>query len=305
MTTSQITIGDISGFLQLSKSLASNLEITNFGDFISGLRTRLEALGALTPELDANLTLAARQLEAFPNAFETGQQTFVEYIDDLVARYPAETPLSDIPEFSSGDGDDGGENDTPDGGFDAGGLPYETVAGGYIKAIIDADRSAYTSIYDPATDTITVSGPGYNTAVTGVQRLAFNDGILAFDTDGSSGQVYRLYQAAFNRDPDTVGISHNIGLVDGAMIDVSAMADAFVASEEFQQSFGALSDTAYIQQLYLNVLDRAAEAAGLQGWLTFLEDANNDRGDILIGLAESQENHARTDAEVQEGIWLI
>ncbi len=302
MSTSEITIGDISGILQLAQSFVQNLEITNFSSFIDGIRQQMQSLGALTPEVDASLTTAKQQLEAFPDALDTGQKTFVDYISDLVNKYPADTPLSEIPEFAGGTG---GGTTGGTTGIDTGGLAYETDVGGYIKAFIEADHSAYSSHYDAATDTISISGPGYNSAVTGVQRLAFNDGILAFDVSGSSGQLYRLYQAAFDRDPDTSGISHNVALIDNGTINVAAMADAFVASEEFQKTYGALSNNDFIQQLYMNVLGRGADQAGLDGWLSYLNEAGHDRGDVLTGFAESQENHNLTDTEIYDGIWLV
>ncbi len=306
MSTSQITIGDISGLLQLSQSFAQNFEITNFSDFFGAIRQQMEALGALTPEVDESLTTAQRQLEAFPESVDTGGRIFVDYISDLVAKYPADTPLSEIPEFAGTDSGSGGDNnDNGAADFDAGGLAYETDIGGYIKAFIDAERAAYTSVYDPETNTISVSGPGFASSLSGVDRLAFTDGVLAFDVSGSTGQIYRLYQAAFDRDPDTSGISHNIGLIDNAALNVAAMADAFVASEEFQVTYGSLNNEGFIQQLYRNIFHREADQAGLEGWLDYLAQDDHDRGDVLIGFAESQENHNQVDAEIYEGVWLI
>ena len=137
-----------------------------------------------------------------------------------------------------------------------------------------------------------------------IERLAFTDGVLALDLDGNAGQVYRLYQAAFARTPDTAGLAHNVGLVDGGM-GLTTMSSAFIASQEFRQRYGSnVSDTTYINALYLNVLGRGADAAGLAGWQQRLSDGSWDRSTVLIGFSESAENKALVGAAISNGIWL-
>jgi hypothetical protein len=137
-----------------------------------------------------------------------------------------------------------------------------------------------------------------------IERLAFSDGLLAFDTAGTAGQVYRLYQAAFARTPDTAGLKHNTGLVENGL-SLQQMSSAFLASEEFQQKYGTnVSDAAYINALYQNVLGRDADASGLAGWQARLNDGSWNRTSLLIGFSESPENIAKVAPAIANGIWL-
>jgi hypothetical protein len=52
-------------------------------------------------------------------------------------------------------------------------------------------------------NTMTVSGPDGSDTLLNVERLQFGDKAIAYDTGGIGGQVYRLYQAAFARQPDS------------------------------------------------------------------------------------------------------
>ena len=67
--------------------------------------------------------------------------------------------------------------------------------------------------------------------------------------------------AAYTGNPDASGLGRNIDLVDGGMT-MAQMLAAFVASAEFTSTYGALTNTQFLDQLYLNVLGRPADAAG-------------------------------------------
>jgi hypothetical protein len=149
-----------------------------------------------------------------------------------------------------------------------------------------------------------ITSARYNWSVQNAERLEFTDGILALDAAGAAGQVYRLYQAAFARTPDTAGLKHNVGLVDGGL-SLQQMSSAFLASAEFQQKYGSdPTDSAYINALYRNVLGRDADPAGLSGWQGRLNDGSWTRTTLLIGFSESPENIAKVAAAIANGIWL-
>ncbi len=96
----------------------------------------------------------------------------------------------------------------------------DTINGGAGNDHINGGAGIDIALYSgsKASHTITVTAPAGNTAgsngapdlqvsggsdgtdqLTGVERLKFDDGALAFDITGNAGQVYRLYQAAFDR----------------------------------------------------------------------------------------------------------
>jgi Domain of unknown function (DUF4214)/RTX calcium-binding nonapeptide repeat (4 copies) len=147
------------------------------------------------------------------------------------------------------------------------------------------------------------SGSGTDTVYNNVERLSFADGTLGLDTvSGSSGVMYRLYKAAFDRVPDAPGLGHNIRLMDGGLT-LAQMSDAFVVSAEFTNTYGALSNAQFINQLYLNVLDRTPDAPGL-AWNVNLLNTTHTRHEMLSGFSESAENQAAVIGQIQDGIWF-
>ena len=152
---------------------------------------------------------------------------------------------------------------------------------------------------------LTVSGgtDGTDTLVN-VERLKFADSALAFDLDGNAGQTYRLYQAAFDRTPDTPGLSDWIRGMDGGM-SLKTVASGFIGSAEFQGLYGANpTNTQFIDLLYSNVLNRAPDQAGYDYWLDEMARGMT-RELVLIGFSESTENQAAVLPVIQGGIAYI
>ena len=139
-------------------------------------------------------------------------------------------------------------------------------------------------------------------SLSNVERIQLSEGSVALDLGGSAGQTYRLYQAAFDRTPDTVGLSNNVGLVDNGM-SLYDMANAFAQSAEFLATYGTTTNEQFVNTLYNNVLGRNADPAGLAGWLDTLA-SGRDRGFVLTGFSESPENIALVAPAINDGIWL-
>ncbi|MEX0297225.1 DUF4214 domain-containing protein [Pseudomonas putida] len=138
--------------------------------------------------------------------------------------------------------------------------------------------------------------------LTDVERLKFTDKSVAFDTDGNAGQAYRLYEAAFDRAPDKVGLGFWIDQLDkGSSID--SVAAGFVASQEFQAINGASpSNQQLVTSLYQHILGRAPDQSGLDFWTTQLESGALDKSHLLINFAESNENKIALTGVVEHGI---
>jgi len=130
---------------------------------------------------------------------------------------------------------------------------------------------------------------GGSDTLIGVERLLFSSGAIALDTDGVGGQAYRLYQAAFNRTPDSKGLGYWISAMDhGASL--TSVADSFVHSQEFLNLYGATtSDADFVNLLYKNVLHRAPDAGGSSYWLAQLGH-DTSRAQVLAFFGESNEN---------------
>jgi hypothetical protein len=136
--------------------------------------------------------------------------------------------------------------------------------------------------------------------LTNIERIQFSDKLLALDIDGNAGQAYRLYQAALDRTPDERGLAGWIKFMDegGALVN---MAQQFIDSQEFRTKYGALDDRNFVNQLYLNVLDRNGEPAGIAGWVNGLANGLT-RADVLKGFSESSENQANVIGQIKNGI---
>lgn len=171
---------------------------------------------------------------------------------------------------------------------------------------VQGQRAEYTLDKDGPAWRLTDTRPGRDgdDRLVSIERVRFADGLLALDVEETAGQVYRLYQAAFARVPDTPGLQHNVGLVDGGLT-IQEMASAFIASAEFDQKYGAdPSDSSYIRALYQNVLGRAPDPSGFSGWQGRLDDGSWTRTTMLIGFSESPENISNVANAIANGIWL-
>jgi hypothetical protein len=82
------------------------------------------------------------------------------------------------------------------------------------------------------------------------------------------------------------------------------VANGFLASNEFSRKYGALNDTDYVTQLYINVLHREPEAAGLQFHLDELAHGET-RAMVLTHFSESPECQALLLGQIQNGIPFI
>jgi hypothetical protein len=140
--------------------------------------------------------------------------------------------------------------------------------------------------------------------LTGVERISFSDYNVAFDVDGAAGQAYRLYKAAFDRAPDLPGLGYQMNALDQGY-SLSQVAAAFIASPEFQTTYGEVDDTAFITLLYWNVLDRAPDAGGLQFHLDEMHVYGESRADVLTHFSESPENKANVIGSIAGGMTYV
>jgi hypothetical protein len=105
--------------------------------------------------------------------------------------------------------------------------------------------------------------------------------------DSGEARITRLYRAFFLRQPDGAGLQYWSGQARSG-VPLQAIAAAFAASAEFEGRYGSLSNTAFVQLVYDNVLGRTADAGGLAYW-TGLLASGADRGSVMIGFSESPE----------------
>ncbi|WP_256078347.1 DUF4214 domain-containing protein [Massilia sp. YIM B04103] len=202
---------------------------------------------------------------------------------------------------------DTGDDELRGGGGDdllLGGAGNDLLDGdaGLDRAQFSGQRTGYSVAKNG--EGYTVSHGAESDVTLGVERLVFSDRALAFDLEGNAGQIYRVYQAALNRAPDLGGLGFWINAADlgVSMLDVAA---GFTHSAEFARLYGnTVSNEAFLNQLYLNALHRQPDQGGFAFWLGVL-DSGISRESVLLGFADSPENHAQVIGSIQNGIDYI
>ena len=140
-------------------------------------------------------------------------------------------------------------------------------------------------------------------SLSNVERLQFTDSMVGLDIGSgqASGEVFRLYQAALNRAPDTTGLGYWIDTMDHGT-SLTSMANAFIGSTEFTNLYGAHpSDTAFVVNLYANVLHRTPDPGGQNYWLGQLSHGET-RAQVLAEFSESSENIANITPLIAQGV---
>jgi hypothetical protein len=103
------------------------------------------------------------------------------------------------------------------------------------------------------------------------------------------GPIWRLYRAAFKRLPDANGQAYWESML--LTVGLPVIAQAFMASQEWIDTYGATTDAQFVTLLYRNVLNREPDAGGLAYWVGLLA-SDPRRENILINFSESAENKA-------------
>lgn len=193
-----------------------------------------------------------------------------------------------------GDGDDtlsgGSGNDIISGGA------------GFDTAAIHALRRQEVVTGNPVFSA-RLNGPEGSDALTSVEVLRFTDGWLSFDATSTAGSVQRLYGATLGRAPDPTGLGSWISAIEDHGLSLSATAQSFVASSEFQLRFGVPDNGGFIGLLYTNVLGRPADSSGQAYWTNLLQSGQISRAGVVLGFSESSEMIAQTSVRYQSGVW--
>ncbi len=188
-------------------------------------------------------------------------------------------------------------------GFSSGGALG--ASSGFDSVTYDLARAMLSVELTPFGE-ISVEGPGGESELlSGVERIALQDGALRFDLGVDAPMLHRLYSAAYGRTPDEGGLAYWDGQRGDGMA-VLEIADAFVMSTEFEDRFGgaAPEPEAFVDALYLNIFGRAADGTGLDYWTGELAKGLS-RGEMLLAFAESAENRALTAADTEDGLWVM
>lgn len=154
------------------------------------------------------------------------------------------------------------------------------------------------SITDPEGETLTIEQ---------IDRLHFDDFSLAFDYEGSAGEIFRAY-SALARTPDMEGMGYWLFEMDAGLTE-AAMVNSIVHSEEFVTLYAETDDSAFVQKLYFNVLNREADESGQTYWVSQLNKGAS-RESVVQDITQSTEsimlyaNAGQVGISFQEWEWL-
>ncbi|MBI3228687.1 MAG: DUF4214 domain-containing protein [Burkholderiales bacterium] len=179
--------------------------------------------------------------------------------------------------------------------------------------VIDGGAGFDTALYGAARSNFSVSKSGSNLIVadgsgalgtdtlSNIERIKFSDKVIAFDVDGTAGKGYRLYQAAFDRVPDSGGLGFWVNAMDKGT-SLKEVASGFVTSAEFTAMYGT-NPTAesVVTTLYNHVLHRTAETGGYNYWVGVVK-SGGALSDVLAAFSESAENQAQLIGVIQNGM---
>jgi hypothetical protein len=137
-----------------------------------------------------------------------------------------------------------------------------------------------------------------------IEGLEFADQSLKYDAtpDEAPQQVFRLYEAAFNRQPDLEGLGFWIGKTD--QMELQEMASRFIDSSEFKDLYGdSPTNSEFLTEVYMNVLDRNPDGDGFQWWLNEMNRTDGrSKENVMVGFSESSENKQNTEEIISLGI---
>lgn len=193
-------------------------------------------------------------------------------------------------------------NDRVDGraGIDTAVFQYN-LSSYTIDLLADGSRSVRHNTEGLANRTLPLS-EGLDILVN-IERLRFADKSIAFDVDGTAGQAYRMYNAAFNRAPDMAGLGYWIKQIELGM-GLLEVAQRFIDSSEFQMLYGRTpSDTDFLNKLYSNVFEKNPDAPSLSSWIN---QTGINTGvtwqKVLSDLSESPSNQASVAPVLYSGV---
>lgn len=149
-----------------------------------------------------------------------------------------------------------------------------------------------------------------NAAVTSLTNgtVALDTYIASFrvgaDHVSNVDPVTRLYRAYFLRIPDQSGLTFWIGQRRAGR-SMDWISQSFANSAEFKARYGTLTNLAFVNLVYQNVLGRPGESAGVTFWTEQLSSGRRNRGQVMVGFSESSEYKNQQASGVTTSVYWI
>ena len=107
----------------------------------------------------------------------------------------------------------------------------------------------------------------------------------------ASGEMFRIYNAAFSRFPDNNGLKYWIKQYSEGLDNHEIVSKSFLGSNEFINKYGSdLTNEAFVEKLYINVLGRTYDQEGYNYWTGNLNNNVEERWSVLWNISQSNEN---------------
>lgn len=193
-------------------------------------------------------------------------------------------------------------------GFQGGTANADTITINPGSTAVDGGAGVDTVVFSGAKASYNIKKETWGYSVTApngevdglfnVERIKFDDGYKAIDNQ--SAQIFRLYQATFDRASDDAGLGYWNWRMDNGT-SFQQVATEFMNQPEFKAAYGDNpTDEQFILALYHNVLNREPDTGGLLFWTGAI--GATGRAQTLIDFSESAENQALVIDVVGKGL---
>ncbi len=100
----------------------------------------------------------------------------------------------------------------------------------------------------------------------------------------------RLYDTAFDRSMQVGEVQLLAENITNGVLDTTALANKVIASTEFTQKYGTLTNVQFVELVYKNALGHAPSIADLKNWVSQLDAQTATRAAVMIAVSESEEH---------------
>ena len=110
----------------------------------------------------------------------------------------------------------------------------------------------------------------------------------AADATTNVDPTVRLYSAYLTRVPDAGGLNYWLKRRRAGWT-LSKISSNFAGSSEFIRRYGSMTNRKFVENIYVNVLRRTGDPAGMDYWTKKLDAKKASRGQVMINFSESNE----------------
>lgn len=182
------------------------------------------------------------------------------------------------------------------------GLGNDTVDGGIGFDVLQVQGSYEQWVWSTDGDKVEmINGVGSPNAVEArnIDFISFinavgNETSVVVTENQDQANAMRLYQGLFDRSADLGGAQNWLTAIDIGFTDVQ-VAQAFLSSPEFTDTWGTLTNEQYVELLYQNSFNRDADPQGLANWTAAIDMGLLSRAQVAVAIVGSPEGQASID----------